>query len=137
MTHEHPTNSLIFKEEDQLFTLIETSIVERYAGDLERQEDPRGKCADTYIPLDTDNIRELLTTLWGELVSAETIERAYTTLIEHGAEKWPLGWCEEDITREREERLSHLDYEIERGEQHLAELKAELNQLMKHHQFAD
>jgi hypothetical protein len=119
MTHEHPTEHITFKEEHQFFTLIETSIIERYTSDLERSEDPRGKYADTYIPLDTDHIRELLTTLWGELVSAETIERVYATLVKDGAEKWPLGWCEEEIAREREDRLSHLDYETECGEEHL------------------
>jgi hypothetical protein len=109
-------------EENQLLALIETSIIERYDGDLERQEDPRMKCADTYVPLDTDAIRELLTTLWGELVSAQTIEQVYTTLVEDGAEKWPQAWCEEEIAAEREERLSYLDYEIDRVEECLAKL---------------
>ena len=47
-------NTLSADEESKLLTLIESSIVARYCGDLERQEDPRGKSGTTYTPLDTD-----------------------------------------------------------------------------------
>jgi small-conductance mechanosensitive channel len=108
--------------QDRLLALIETSIIERYSGDLEKREDPRRKCAERYVPLDTDDIRELLTTLWGELVSAQTIEQVYAALVEDGAEEWPQAWCEEEIAAEREQRLSYLDYEIDRVEERLAKL---------------
>ena len=82
--------------------MIENSIIERYSGDLRKWEDPRMKRADTYTPLDTDAIRELLTTLWGEHVTTQTIERVFEMLVEDGAKQWPLAWCEEDLAWDRE-----------------------------------
>lgn len=81
--------------EFQLLALIENSIIERYAGDLEQREDPR-EGEYVYTPRDTSAIRELLNTLWGEHVSALTIERVFKTLVKDGAVRWPLAWCEED-----------------------------------------
>jgi hypothetical protein len=127
MARIYPADDLTLAEQDQFFAVIETSIVDRYSGDLERCED------GAYIALDTDAIRELLTTNWGTLVSAETIECVYTTLVEDGVEQWPLGWCEEDIEREREQRLPALDYEIECAEDRLAKLKNERDQLAGHY----
>jgi hypothetical protein len=114
-----------------LLVMIENSIITRYDGDLERHEDPREKRADTYIPLDTDAIRESLTTLWGEHITAQTLERVFETLTTDGAEKWPLAWCEEDLERERERRALMLDYEIECTEKQIAKTQRRLTKLTR------
>jgi hypothetical protein len=72
-------------EEIALLRLIEDSIIRRYDGKLERRQDPRSK-RNTYKPLDTDAIRTLLTTLWGEYISAETIKTIFNTLVEDDTE---------------------------------------------------
>ena len=84
------------EDEDKLFALIENSIIARYSGDLERHKDPRCKRADTFTPLDTDAIRELLTTLWGEHITLQALELIFETLVTDGAETWPQAWCEEE-----------------------------------------
>jgi hypothetical protein len=116
-------------DEDKLFALIENSIIARYSGDLERHEDPRGKRADTYTPLDTDAIRELLVTLWGEHITAQALELVFETLTMEGAEEWPQAWCEEVDAAERERRLASLDHEIECVEEQIKELKDEQDRL--------
>jgi hypothetical protein len=145
MTFEHPDNKiaavlqnmqsasetlcrLSFAEVTRFYELIETPIIERYAGDLERHECEDGTV--TYTPLDTDTIRELLITLWGDLVSETTINGVYDDLITDGAEQWPRAHCEEDIAYERKERLTRLDHDIECTETHLAELKQEARTLL-------
>ncbi len=114
---------------DQLLALIETSIVNRYDGDLEKHEDLYMGGSDTYTPLDTDAIRELLTALWGEHITAKTIETVFKNLVENGAEKWPQAWCEEDIEQERQDRIDGLGNEIDHIEDHLDRLKAEYAKL--------
>jgi hypothetical protein len=95
-----------------LLLLIERSIIERYEGDLEKHDDPQnGGCL--YTPLDTDNIRELVVSLWGELVHSEVLENAINRLTEHGAEVWPRGYCEEDIEAKNIERSKCHDYDSE------------------------
>jgi hypothetical protein len=111
--------------EEQLLALIESSIIERYSGDLKRHEDPRMKRANRYTPLDTDAIRELLTTLWGKHITAQTIEHVFETLVEDGAKQWPLAYCEEDLEWERERYRYNLDHEIKCAEEHLVDLKRE------------
>src|SRR5262245_14302429 len=79
--------------------LVDNSIIERYDGDLERHQCP--KTAEVhYTPLDTDHIRTLLNRLWGESLTAETIEDFFERLTKDGAEEWPHGWCEEDAAGE-------------------------------------
>jgi hypothetical protein len=129
-THSDTRESLAWKEVDAFMSVIHASIIERYDGDLERHEDPRGKRNDLYVPLDHDQIRELLTKLWAEHVTVGTIEDAFDNLVNYGAEDWPHAWCEEELEAEREQQLSYLDYEIECTEQQLAKLKHELNQLL-------
>jgi hypothetical protein len=127
-----PEQSLTFTEEIALSALIEKSITERYSGDLERHEDPRGKCANTYTALDTDHIRQLLTSLWGEHITADTLESVFETLTEGGAEKekWsPQAWCEEDDEIERQEQLSTIDCEAAAVEDQISKLTRRLKRL--------
>jgi hypothetical protein len=67
-------------------SLGEKTIIERYSGELEKQEDPRGKQASEYVPLDVDEIRKLLNTPWGVLVAIKGLGHVSTTLVEDGAE---------------------------------------------------
>jgi hypothetical protein len=93
-------------DEDMKFNdMIERSIVARYDGDLERHECP--KTAEVhYTPLDTDHIRTLLDALWGETLTAKTIEEFFKRMTEDGAEEWPHAYCEDD---EEERPLSSYD----------------------------
>jgi hypothetical protein len=73
--------------------MVDTSIVEQYDGPLDRLgEDQHGVIC--YAPLDTDHIRTLLISLWGDLLSAETIEETFERLMAQG--EWPRGYCEDD-----------------------------------------
>jgi hypothetical protein len=72
---------------------VDNSIVEQYDGPLDRLgEDQHGVLC--YAPLDTDHIRTLLISLWGDLLSAEAIEEAFERRMAQG--EWPRGYCEED-----------------------------------------
>jgi hypothetical protein len=118
----------MLSNEIELQILIENSIIERYEGDLERHETESGEI--TYIPLDVDNIHDLLTTGWGEYVAADTLEQIFKNLTEDGAEKWPKAYCEEDLDYEREQRASLIDYDIACAEVHLEKLKTERDELI-------
>ena len=74
---------------NKLCELGEKTIIERYSGELEKQEDPRGKQASEYVPLDVDEIRKLLNTPWGVLVAIKGLGHLSTTLVEDGAENSP------------------------------------------------
>ena len=58
-------------EADKLCELIKSTIIERYSGKLEKRHYPRGKVGRRYLPLDTDQIRQLLNTLWGDFVAEQ------------------------------------------------------------------
>ena len=58
-------------EADKLCELIKSTIIERYSGKLEKRHDPRGKVGPCYLPLDTDQVRQLLNTLWGDFVAEQ------------------------------------------------------------------
>ncbi len=88
--------------------VVTASITARYAGDLQRWWDERNGGV-YYTPLDTDNIRELLTTLWGDFLTTEAIEEFATQLIVEGAENWPRTWCEEDEDEKEERQARDLD----------------------------
>jgi hypothetical protein len=108
---------------EDLIDLITNSIIQIYAGDLERSacEDRHG--AFIYTPLDVDNIRDLLTKHWGELVEPPVLDEAFERLTEDGAEHWPKAWCDEDLDEEADRHLRDLDYEdhlIEEREEALA-----------------
>jgi len=90
MKHE-----LKLEEWTALQELIDNSIIERYDGDLERSG-PGHHGEIYYWPLDTDHIRTLLVELWGELLTAETIEDFFKRLTKNGAEEWPHAYCEDD-----------------------------------------
>jgi len=63
--------------------MVDNSIVEQYDGPLDRLgEDQHG--AIYYAPLDTDHIRTLLISLWGDLLSAAAIEEAFERLMAQG-----------------------------------------------------
>jgi hypothetical protein len=125
-TTEHLTPA----EEGQLLALIEASIIARYSGDLKRHEDLRMKRGDTYTPLDTGAIRNLLTTLWDGPALAEITERALETLTKHGAKEWPRAWCDDHLDDdERWEKLDGIEQEIDRVEELLANLKRQHNSL--------
>lgn len=73
--------------------IVDNSTVEQYSGPLDRLgEDQHG--AVCYAPLDTDHIRTLLISLWGDLLSTEAIEEAFERLMAQG--EWPHSYCEED-----------------------------------------
>jgi hypothetical protein len=123
------SNTLSLTEQTALETLIDDSIVARYEGDLERIDEYCGVCG-TYLPLDEDNIRELLTAFWGEHVTAETLDAAFDRLTQFGADEWPRAWCEEDIREEKDRRLRSIDYDIQCAEEQLANLRKEAEELL-------
>ncbi len=86
--------------------LVDATITARYTGELERQEDPRGKRADLFTALDTSQVRELLIELWGTRLTADAIENAFLRLTEDGTETWPHGWCDDDIAEDEDIRLA-------------------------------
>jgi hypothetical protein len=59
-----------------------------------------------YTPLDEDTVCELLTDLWGALLTREAIEEAFKRLTEDGASEWPRAWCQDDLD---EIPLSEID----------------------------
>jgi hypothetical protein len=115
-------------DEDKLLALIENSIIARYSGELEKHEADDG--AVTFTPLDTDDIRDLLTTLWGGHITPQALELVFETLVTDGAEAWPQAYCEEVDDAERERRLASLDHEIEYAEEHVKKLKDERDRLV-------
>src|SRR5262245_29200326 len=99
---------LTIEEQSTFEEMIDASIVARYESELERHDDcDRKGVFDGYFytPLDTDRIRELLTMLWGDLLTAEAIEDAFTRLTKDGAGEWPRGYCEEDEDEKEQARL--------------------------------
>jgi hypothetical protein len=90
------TQTFSWEEQSVFENAIDATIIARYDGDLERHEDPRGKRGVCYTPLDTSNIQELLTRLWGTRLTADAIEDAFHRLTEDGADTWPLAWCDDD-----------------------------------------
>jgi hypothetical protein len=105
-------NTLSISEECQFETLVDQSIRDRYDGDLERWEDIRDG-GQTYTPIDTDHVRDLLNVLWGELLTSQAIEDAFERLTQDGADidAWPHGWCQED-----EDERSLSNYRTEEDE---------------------
>jgi hypothetical protein len=102
---------LTLDEQATFEEMIDAAIIARYEGDLERREDCDRKGVFTgyyYTPLDPTNIRELLTELWGTIITVEAIEDAFVRLTNDGAAEWPKAYCEDDI---EEERLRKLDWE--------------------------
>jgi hypothetical protein len=95
---------LSFEEKLRFEAMIDESIIAEYDGDLERWDDERDG-GYNYTPLDTDHIRDLLTKLWGELLSKEALDDAFLRLTEDGAAGWPCAYCEDD---EDERPLSDL-----------------------------
>ena len=62
---------------------IDASIIARYRGDLEDLGNNDAHVegfVNQYLPLDTDHIRNLLTELWGESITAEALEDAFLRL---------------------------------------------------------
>jgi hypothetical protein len=90
-------SKLTVTEETAFEVLIDASVRKRYTGDLNRFWDARDG-GYVYVPLDVSNIRDLLTEIWGDLLSYEASEDAFFRLTEDGADldEWPLAWCEED-----------------------------------------
>lgn len=103
MTKENPMGSetmnttlyLSLDEQCCFETLIDDLIIAKYNGDLERWWDDR-ECRYHYTPVDTDDIRDLLTKLWGDLLSKEACDDAFLRLTEDGAEEWPHAYCEDE-----------------------------------------
>jgi hypothetical protein len=117
-------------EEDSLRALIVDSIAQQYSSDVKRHEDPRMKRADWFTPLDTDEVRRLLDTLWGGLVSAQVIKSAFEWLTAFGAREWPKAWCDELLDEDEHwKKLEIIDHEIECAEAHIANLKRQSNEL--------
>ena len=109
----------------QLEELVDASVVERYDGDLERDEelDRKGVWDGwVYTPCDVDHIRELLTTIWDGVLTSEEIESAFERLTKDGRprEGWPHPdcWCEEELEEEERERLDAIDAEEWAREEH-------------------
>lgn len=94
---------LDFETQCAFETMINESIVARYTSDLDRVgEDTHGKIC--YRPLDTDHLINLLTKLWGEILTPEAINDTFDRLMED-QDEWPHGYCEEN---EEERPLSDL-----------------------------
>jgi hypothetical protein len=87
-----------WEEECALMDLVTASIVKRYNGPLERQG--MGCQGDIfYTPVDLDQIRELLATLWGEFLKGDTLENALLIIDEEGCTDWSHGYEEEDAIK--------------------------------------
>lgn len=123
------SSALSWHEQTTLETLIDEFIIARYAGGLERVEECYSGYG-AYLPLDEDSIRELLTALWGEHVTTKTLDAAFDNLTQFGADEWPRARCEKDIREEKERRLHSIDYDIERTEAQLADLRKEADELL-------
>ena len=76
-------------EEQSVFEeMVDGSIIAQYGGELERHDtcDRKGVFNGyRYTPLDTNSIRELLTKLWGSLLTTKAIEDTFVRLTEDGA----------------------------------------------------
>src|SRR5262245_42579434 len=87
--------TLTVEEQSTFEEMIDASVIARYDSELERHDACDRKGAPTgghyYTPSDTDRIHELLTKLWGDLLTAEAIDDAFTRLTEDGAGEWPHG----------------------------------------------
>ena len=82
--------------------IVDAAVTGQYDGPLERLgEDKDG--ATHYRPEDIDRVRELLVSLWGEVLTPEAVEGAFGRLMDGG--EWPHGYCEED---EEERPLSNF-----------------------------
>lgn len=73
--------------------IVDTAVAEQYDGPLERLGENKDG-AICYRPEDTDRVRELLVSLWGEVLTPDAIEDAFERLMDH--DEWPHGYCEED-----------------------------------------
>jgi hypothetical protein len=104
---------LTFSEEAQFEQVVLHAITSRYAGDLERQEDPRGKEADRYVPV--DDIHDLILELWGAYFTPDMLDAFEQQLTEEGIERehWgPHAYCsEEELEYEEEQRARDAELE--------------------------
>jgi hypothetical protein len=107
------TRELTQTEKISLEELIDAAVVARYDSELEREEDPREKTGPYYRPIDEDRLQEIFTELFNKLLSQKSITESFERLTETGAEKWPLGWCQEDIDEEENERIIQEDLDRE------------------------
>jgi hypothetical protein len=126
MTIEITTPRLGFEERCVFEEMIDASIIARYDSELERHDtcDRKGVFDGYfYTPVDTDCIRKLLETLWGNLLSAEAVEDAFIRLTKDGAAEWPEGYCEEDDEEDRLAQLDQEDQEAAAKEEHEKHLR--------------
>jgi hypothetical protein len=105
---------LTLDEEIALESLIDNSIIARYDSEIERHETYEGECY--YVPLDRITLRELLTELWGNRVTSEVIEDAFTRLVEGTEEEWPSGWQDHG-----DDPIHNLRIDIATNEEDIAE----------------
>jgi hypothetical protein len=113
--------ALTLEEQFRLDEMIDASVVSRYDGDLQ-QLGPDQDGAINYVPLDVEGVSDLLTALWGGLLSPGTITAALIRLTQDGAEHWRHALCDEEDAEEEFRRACDLDHEIECAEEHLAAL---------------
>jgi hypothetical protein len=113
--------ALTLEEQCRFEEMIDASVVSRYDGDL-RRLGPDQDGGINYVPLDIEDVSDLLTALWGGLLGPGTITAALIRLTQDGAEHWPHAWCDEEDEEEEFRRACDLDHEIECAEEHLAAL---------------
>jgi hypothetical protein len=88
---------LDYKTRDAFALLVDNSIINEYDGNLFRAWGGKKGCDLHYIPADPEHIRELLMELWGEDLTPEAIEDAFTRLMGDGEYcEWPHAYCRED-----------------------------------------
>src|SRR5262249_28064724 len=76
-----------YRDSATVLELIVGSVADRYIGDLESSEDCHGDV--WYLPSDADDIREIMTDLWGKYLPALLREEIAERIIREG---WPEGF---------------------------------------------
>jgi hypothetical protein len=93
--------------------LIFRPVAASYTGNLESSEDHDGGIC--YRPSNGNEIREILTDLWGEYLPAMLREKIAEQIIREGTsslEDWPEAFCD-DLADNYRDRVSNLDHDLE------------------------
>jgi len=93
--------------------LIFRSVAASYTGNLESSEDRDGGIC--YRPSDGEEIRKILTDLWGEYLPAILREKIAEQILREGTsslDDWPEAFCN-DLADEYRDCVSGLDHDLE------------------------
>jgi hypothetical protein len=93
--------------------LVLRTVSASYTGNLESSEDHDGVIC--YRPSDGNEIREILTDLWGAYLPAMLREKIAEQIIREGTsslEDWPEAFCD-DLANDYQDRVNGLDHDLE------------------------